>query len=215
MDLQRTLTAAEARSAIYLDFEGTAKDPPTFVGFVYEDRPHEVVVLEDTFAAVAAAKDLRCTSIAEICEELASLAERESRVLVSWSTYDLEVLTAAIGRSLERLESRNLLRDGKATAKRWSRACLDDPLDAPHELWRYLVAAEIPVPPHLGYRQTAHRIRDVRSQLLLHERFDELTPVAKGKWTKVVDHNRHDCVDLRTLIVRAASELMERSRSPA
>jgi hypothetical protein len=40
-------------------------------------------------------------------------------------------------------------------------------------------------PSHLAIEKTTSRIRAVRDQLIARRSFDELTPVAKAKWTKL------------------------------
>ncbi len=40
-----------------------------------------------------------------------------------------------------------------------------------------------------------------------HGSYVSLTPTAKGKWTRVLAHNAHDCHGMRFVCLRAAEEL--------
>ena len=66
-----------------------------------------------------------------------------------------------------------------------------------HQLHRYFELVGHPVPKAFG-PGNFQRIRYVRD--MLNRRAGEygaLTAVAKAKWTKALEHNRHDCVGLR------------------
>jgi hypothetical protein len=47
----------------------------------------------------------------------------------------------------------------------------------------------------------------VRGQLARRGDYAALTGTVKGKWTKALKHNWHDCNGLRELVVRVVAEL--------
>jgi len=59
---------------------------------------------------------------------------------------------------------------------------------------------DYPLPSHLGNRQTTQRIKAVKDMLARRGEYKNLTPVVKGKWTKVLEHNMHDVLGMQTLI---------------
>lgn len=201
------LTAQEARQAIYFDFEGTLTDPATLVGVYKVSTGYRCIVLDETFREAALHSDLVQLSLNELVPHLLSLAY-PGRHLVSWSTHDRNVLLSVASDADTNLIS-DRFRDGKKTAKRWQKKLNPNapPIDGPHSLALYLSLVGYQVPVHLGTRQTAQRIRHVRDQLLKHGSFASLTPVAKAKWTKVLQHNRHDCEGLARVVVVAAEAL--------
>jgi hypothetical protein len=69
------------------------------------------------------------------------------------------------------------------------------------------------VPTHLGKGNAAKRIRDVSNGLAAkHGDYSRLTPVQKAKWTKLLEYNRIDCLGMRDLVLRAASEIAAAQR---
>jgi hypothetical protein len=64
-----------------------------------------------------------------------------------------------------------------------------------------------PRPLHLGSQQATQRIKSVRDMLIRRGKYELLTSVVKGKWTKVLDHNRHDVQGMRKLIERAVTDI--------
>lgn len=100
-----------------------------------------------------------------------------------------------------------LFRDGKKTAKSWQKNVNPTPLGGPHTLGIYLSLVGYQVPGHIGMQQTAQRVRHVRGQLLRRGSYTSLSAVAKAKWTKVLQHNRHDCEGMARVVIGAAEAL--------
>jgi hypothetical protein len=71
-----------------------------------------------------------------------------------------------------------------------------------------------PRPSHLGIERTTRRIGAVRDQLLKRGAFGELTPVAKAKWTKLLDHNRHDVRGMMNLVEKVVEGFVPRGIDP-
>lgn len=77
-----------------------------------------------------------------------------------------------------------------------------------HRLDRYLALIGYSVPKAFGPGGSAKRIRYVRE--LLEKKDGDYSPlslVAKGKWTKALERNWHDCEGLRELVIRCAQDL--------
>jgi hypothetical protein len=69
---------------------------------------------------------------------------------------------------------------------------------------------DITRPIHLGIEKTTSRIKHVKDQLIARESFDALTPVAKAKWTKLLDHNRHDVMGMERLVKKTIEGFVPR-----
>jgi hypothetical protein len=66
------------------------------------------------------------------------------------------------------------------------------------------------LPSYFGDRKASKRINNVREQLRDGRSADDLTAVAKAKWTKVLNYNWHDCNGMREVTIHAARELESR-----
>ena len=104
--------------------------------------------------------------------------------------------------------------NGIPIAKQWKKRAYPDvtfevdpkaPLNGRNQLSRYLDLIGYSVPRAHGPGNSAQRIRYVRDMLARNDGdYAALTPTAKGKWTKALEHNWHDCNGLRALMVRCA-----------
>ncbi len=132
-------------------------------------------------------------------------SQGEQRVIVAYSQHERNVL-----RTYAQMEVCDSYRDARKIAKRWVNRLHPD---APIQEWtlkEFLKFIEYPRGNHLGFQQSTARIRTVRDMLRRRCSYDELTPVAKAKWTKLLDHNEIDCRGMRALVHRAATELATR-----
>jgi hypothetical protein len=109
-------------------------------------------------------------------------------------------------------------RDAHRLAKRWRTICAPawmPPLrprarGGRHTLAAYMDKLGYVVPSALGPNQTGQRLKAVREMLIAREfEYARLTRTVKGKWTKVLGHNRHDCFGMRHVCLLAAAELEE------
>ncbi len=56
-------------------------------------------------------------------------------------------------------------------------------------------------PMHLGIQKSTKRIRDVLNGLENNNNeYSELSRTNKGKWTKLLDHNRHDVKGIEAIV---------------
>ena len=209
-----TLNHHEALRAIFIDFEGTEKDPASFLGYWCEGT-WEVALLEPCLEPAAhyphRLGSLHVSSSVEVCRRLQDRAVREDRRIVAWSSRELIEILA-----IDELTS---------DEKNWWETNLFNALP-PAKAWARRVGTEIPAIPGKrgkefnkwslsGFRKatgypdiaalfepgtTASRIRYVRGQLAKRGDFTALTPVAKRKWVNVLTHNFHDCAGLAHVV---------------
>ena len=216
MPNRTTINMEEARRGIYIDFEGTAVDAPSFLGatWVDGDTQHFVqYVLEEALWPAAQAKEKCRVSKWEDLKEIKKLSEREGRLIFAWSTHeavDLEKY-APDGEWF----SSNVI-NAIPIAKKWKREFYPNvtfprdpnrPMRGRNRLDRYLELIRYDVPSILGPGNSAKRIRDVRN--MLNNKggdYSALTSTAKGKWTKALNHNWHDCDGMRKLLIAIAQE---------
>jgi len=233
-----TLTPLEASRALYIDFEGLAKQSPALLGVRWSDDEcghfHQYVLGPDLAATAerAPTREARwpldyphaagtpvapkyfASSLECAIAALTMRSEAEDRMLVSWSRHELVIVQtyikdnpALVGRFTCRW------RDGKLTSKRWkTRVHSDvvfqrDPFRGRHRLEEYTALIGYTGPAYLGQQQAAKRLRDVRDQLKTRGHYKRLTRIAKGKWTKLLEYNWHDCNGLREVVLRAATAL--------
>jgi hypothetical protein len=230
----KTLTVAEADSAIYIDFEGAQDEPPVFLGALYAEgikKPDQgrLVMRNDLvdwgFAPLLNATrphspwiyryDGAMRSLSGSYSDLVGRARAQNRLLVAWSRHELDVsLEAGLPRSL-REEFVERFRDGKATAKRWKRLAFDevvferDERKRLHTLARYAELTGFPIPEEYKGGKVGQSIRRVRAGL---DRSGEWAGLAAGQqeaWRVVLAHNMCDCLSMRHVVRMAASELEE------
>jgi len=214
MPTKTSVDIEEARRGIYIDFEGTAVDPPSFLGatWVDDDGQHFVqYVLEEALWPAALAKEKCRESKWEDLKEIKELSEREKRLIFAWSTHEAV--------DLEKYSpngewfSNNVI-NAIPIAKKWRKEFYPSivfkknpkqPMLGKNRLDRYLRLIKYDIPSILGPGNSAQRIRYVRKMLDKKEgNYSKLTPTAKGKWTKALNHNWHDCNGMRELLIQIA-----------
>lgn len=203
------LSGGEVRRAIYIDFEGTAREPASFLGLFCEGVWSAAIIEPALFPAVVAHPrgQLFAVDRVQACRDLMTKAEQEERQIIAWSNRERdEIISYDAWTEAERLRWATRVLNALPPAKAWARR----------------TRTEIPVIPGAkggrenrwslsGFRKatgypeisslfepgkTASRIRTVRGQLLKRGEYQSLTPVAKAKWSKVLTHNYHDCASL-------------------
>lgn len=209
--VHQQLTITEAARALHLDFEGFKKGPPVFAGIRVAGVWTATVfgdVAPDLIPA-ATAKGIRVTTLDGFLQETVDRAVGEDRLVTGFSTRELQVFEDR-GVDLDRLRPRfvNLLPLGR----RWRR-------EAHPEVAARVQAARarrkragrwvgghgntlldfaglLEAPRRLSYGKgcTTSRLRHVMGQVARRGEFSRLTPTAKGKWTRVLQHNEADCL---------------------
>ena len=222
------VTVEEARRGIYIDFEGTMKDPASFLGvLVVEDGGttefDQPVFEEALWPVVRRHKPKKnrgyAPSEADIFDTLVTVherAERESRKVFAYSTREITEIKKRIHLRREVQWWEDHLINVLPYAKAWKRAHHDEVefkkgppgRSAKHTLDQFLKLIGYDVPSPLRSGNSAQRIKYVRERLKTHGgNYGALTPTAKGKWTKACLHNWHDCEGTRELMIRCARDV--------
>lgn len=202
---ERAITREEARRAIYVDFEGFADQPPSLLGRACESEIRQIV-LDPRLRAVAAGKGLRVASLKPVVEELLEECRRDDRVIVGFTQREKQAIAEHAG-----LDVSPYYRDAHKVARRWVNRVHPE-TEISFDLASFLDFIGYERPRHLGNGNATARLRAVLNGLEARGSFEALTPVQKGKWTKLLDYNQFDCCGTRELTLRAAAEL-ERARS--
>jgi len=219
------LTVSEAQRAIYIDFEGTAVDPPSLLGVAWFDddkvRFVQYVVEEDLWPAAEAKSpdyggDCRKATWTDLAE-IRRRAETEHRRVFAWSTHEATALGKYVSNDGDREWFAANVENAIPYAKAWKKANHPDvvfkkdpknPFLGKNRLNRYFGLIDYDVPKAFGAGNTAQRIRKVRE--MLNNKggdYSALTVTKKGQWTKVLKHNWYDCDGLREIVLECAADL--------
>ena len=186
------LTALEAKNAIYIDYEGNIKLPPTLLGW-YVDGEYKASILEPLFNTCAnryKAKGIQVEDHSQLALKLIQQAEEEGRLIVSWSEHDYllmcKVLKPSDGERLK-VVYRNAIR----TARPWYRQKYG-PLPEKASLDFFEDLLGFHVPERFGIGLVGNSLRLIRDQIKEGRGYAELTNAARDGWTTVVRHNKLD-----------------------
>ncbi len=186
------LTAEEVNKAIYIDYEGNIKLPPTLLGW-YVDGKYMASILEPLFETCAnryKAKGVYVEDHHQLVLRLIQKAEDEGRLIVSWSEHDYllmhKVLTPSDAVRLK-LVYRNAIR----TARPWYRKKYG-PLPDRATLNFFESLLGFYVPDQFGLGLVGEALRLIRGQIQEGRGYANFSKAAKDGWTSVVRHNKLD-----------------------
>lgn len=223
---QPPFTVEEAKRAIYIDFEGTMKDPASFLGVLVVgdsgatefDQP---VFDEDLWPVVRHHKPKKTAGYApreadffETFVALRERAESESRKVFAYSEHEVNEISERILLKREVQWWQENLLNARPYAKAWKKGHHPDqefkkaknkPMSGKYTLDQFFKLIRYEVDKSLGAGNSAQRIKYVRNMLNKHSgNYGALSSTAKGKWTKACLHNWHDCEGLRKLMIKVA-----------
>ena len=215
--MKKLLTVHEARSAIYLDFEGCTGKAPVLLG-VLRPGPDgtpaaQQVVLDAHFAPAARAHDLEVAVIEDVIGRLVRESESKGQLLVGWSSHEIEVVQGYCSEGLARRFADRYF-DAKAAAKA-ARGRLGIELppvrgrETGHALARYLRFLGVSVAPSHGPNRTGRTIRILDEAFARHGEWSGLTRGQKARWTSLLGHNRVDIEGTRTVALWATAALAD------
>lgn len=220
-----TISEDEAQRAIYIDFEGTAVDPPSLLGAAWLDGNDILFIQYVLEPALWPAAEAKSSAVGRFCEsadwqnlaELRRIAEAEDRRVLAWSTHEQHELASRVPSGDDAEWFGENVINAIPIARRWKRKVFpnvellvdpNNPMKGKHQLHHYMKLIGYPVPTAFGPGNSAQRIRYVRSMLTKKGGdYDALTAVAKAKWTKALEHNWHDCNGMREVILRCAEDV--------
>ena len=198
----------EVHDAYYVDYEAWEKGPPIILGVLrvldgVESFRQEV--LHEEFRAAAIAKGLTYSTAKDSIERLANEVATANVVVIAWSQHELEDLfLSGSPRAIEILSA--AYRNAIPLATSWRRRCVPNWHPPNNSLAAYMAKTGYQVPNAFGLKQTGQRLRAVHKMLISRDHdYGVLTPVVKGKWTKVLGHNGHDCRGMRHVCQIAAT----------
>lgn len=186
------LTAEEVKKAIYIDYEGNIKLPPTLLGW-YVDGEYMASILEPLFETCEnryKAKGVYVEDHTQLALRLIQQAEDEGRLIVSWSEHDYLLMCKVLMPSdAERLKLfyRNAIR----TARPWYRQKYG-PLPEKASLNFFEDLLGFYVPDRFGLGLVGESLRLIRGQIEEGRSYADFSKAAKNGWTSVVRHNKLD-----------------------
>ena len=217
MSMSQSITTREARRAIYIDFEGTQAEPACLLGVLTPDDEFVQFVMDPVLRTASDARSKlagrgHCAraTLDEAVDYIAGRL-RDGSVVAAWSRHDADVITKFATESAAKDLVLAQYRNAKQTARRWKKRCHPSikwkkvPFQPTYSLDRFMKLVGYVVPKAHGPGNTGQRLRYVKAQLLKRGCFDALTPTAKGKWTRLLGHNYHDCFGLRAVTQVAAT----------
>jgi hypothetical protein len=202
------MTAAEARTAFYVDFEGRKDAPPVLLGILRKQLQQYVV--EARFRPLGPA----FLGLSQAVATFVTRAEKQDRRIASWSEYDLEVVRGLTNEPalVRRFEARYA--NGRALAARWASRAPGIAKPESGDLERYLDLIGFEVPEAAGPGRVAATVRSLGDSLAAGRQPGEHQA---QRWTDLLEHNRYDCEGTRAICIRAATDLerLDRSRRKA
>ena len=222
--MKKILTSEEAQRAIYIDFEGTAVDPPSFLGVLWfsdsGERDFKQLILEEALWPMTIGKP--STEFGPCTKEtwkglgaIRKLSVDEERLVIAWSTHESSELAQRVDGLDGEWFSENVV-NAIPIGKFWKKKAFPEVVfkKSPkkwkmgkNSLDQYMRLIDYQVPKAFGPGNSASRIRAVREMLLKKGGdYSLLTPTAKGKWTKALLHNWHDCNGMREVMIRCAEK---------
>jgi hypothetical protein len=190
------ITSTEAKSAIYLDYEGNKDKAATLLGWFVLGE-YKAAIIEPLFATCAdryRSKGIYLEDHENLVLRLITQAEDENRRIVSWSEHDFNQMAMVLKpEDIHRLllVYRNAIR----TAKPWHRMTNGD-LPGPAALEYFESLTGYAVPERFGVGLVGDALRLIRSQLKEGRDYSGLSDKAREGWVKIVKHNRHDLIGM-------------------
>jgi hypothetical protein len=186
------LTAEEVKKAIYIDYEGNIKLPPTLLGW-YVDGKYMASILEPLFETCEnryKAKGVYVEDHKQLALRLIQQAEDEGRLIVSWSEHDYLLMCKVLMPSnAERLKL--VYRNAIRTARPWYRQKYG-PLPEKASLNFFEDLLGFYVPDRFGLGLVGESLRLIRVQIEEGRSYADFSKAAKNGWTSVVRHNKLD-----------------------
>jgi len=191
---EKSISKLEAERAIYIDFEGFSDRAPSLVGIQCDDKFWQVV-FSNELALAAAAKGILVSDGETVIGELLERAKSENRKIVAYSSFEKEQCYRWY-----QIDISGVYVNANLIAKSWKK--IAHPKTKVSGLKEYLKLVDYPRGNYLGIKQSTQRIDSVAKMLMKRNSFDLLTPVVKGKWTKLLDHNKIDVEGMKFLVLK-------------
>jgi hypothetical protein len=209
------MTFAEAQRAIYIDFE-CLKQQPALLGVLVGSEGEQLgqVITDERLApAVVANKRCRVATLAVTVGTLVAQATKDDRKLAGWSYFDRNRLIDA--RPDLKPQITALYVNALHVARPWRKTIhpgfpieREDEFAAKHTLDKYAALAGYPAGAVFRDARPAAWIRHTLAQLAATTgRYAKTTKQTKRDWHRLLEYNRHDCLALRHIVLKATREM--------
>lgn len=198
--LMKSLTKEQAERGIYIDFEGFKNEAPTVIGILIDDY-FEQIIFDEKLRLAAEKKDLRVATLSDTVKYLINCCDDEGRKIIAYSNHELHKIFKYAD-----IDISSYYKNARSIAKRWfNREHYEKKLPS-WGLKDFLDFIGYNRPSHLGNQKSTSRIKHVKEMIEKRDAYDELTSTAKGKWTKLLHHNRIDCEGMKDLMLEVTKE---------
>lgn len=192
---EKVILPAQAKRAIWIDFEGYVKEAPALIG-VLIDGEFEQILLDDRFAGAASyggAKPMRVIPGTKMISDLLKRAISEDRKIVAFSSLEKEQCLRWYGTDIS-----SVYVNAKSVAKRWAKTVR--PGEKIRTLKDFEALAGFQRSKDTGFRRNTSclnaALRDLRRYGELHN------PSPKRHWTNLRKHNRQDVEAMQHIVLQ-------------
>jgi hypothetical protein len=209
------MTFAEAQRAIYIDFE-CVKEKPALLGVLVGsdgEQLGQIITDERLAPAKAANKRCRVAPAPAAAGTLVAEAKAGERNIVGWSFFDRDrLIDACPDRKADinalYVNALQVARPWRQTIHHGFRIDKEDQFAAKHTLDKYAILARYPDAASLQKATPATWIRHTLAQLeATGGRYRKTTRQTKRDWHDLLEYNRHDCLALRHIVLKASREM--------
>lgn len=204
------VTPATIRRALCIDFEGQTDKPPVLLGSARHNGtggylPVWQCITDATFEPLGGHGAIEVLDLRSAVERILQRAEKKDRQIVAWSNHELDVVRAYCPDLVERFEAKYV--NARTFAEYWRNKCHGGRKPPTNTLSDYMALIGHAVPPEAGPGGVGKTIAAMRKSLDKGEGVAGMTDKQLGWWDDLREHNRHDCVGMRKVCLRAAEEI--------
>lgn len=213
------LIPEQLQNAIFVDFECLATTPPhpallgVLVGVEGED--FEQLIIDERLVPARAARPgcTRVEAAADAVRTVVGMAAVNGSPIVGWSDFDRDRMIEACPDLVEDIKGRYV--NALHIARPWRKTIYptfaierEDEYSPKNTLVKYACLAGYPSPGIFRDAAPADWIRHVPKQLKTTAgNYGRTTRQTKRDWDQLLKYNRHDCLALRHIVLKAAREL--------
>jgi hypothetical protein len=191
----RNITPEILATSIIIDFEGPKDGPPEFVGVWYQGK-FETIFFSEVFESCQTYyPNLKVQSLDEFGKWIEGKI-LEGYKIIAYSTLEGTVLIPLVSNDDISYWYRDAHKYFKFHSKMWRGVRRPRPFTLSSVLDRLGIEER-----QYGNQQASQRIRYVKEQLIRRGDYNDLTPTAKAKLTKVIRYNEDDVCCLRKALM--------------
>lgn len=191
----RNITPEILADSIIIDFEGPIEGQPELAG-VYYDNEFTTHFLSPVYeSCIDRYENSEVTTFEDFCIWIDFMIEEGYKIL-AFSTHEGEVLLPHMSNQNISFWYRDAHKYFKFHSKMWRGVRRPRPFTLSSVLDRLGIEER-----QYGNQQASQRIRYVKEQLMRRGDYNDLTPTAKAKLTKVIRYNEDDVCCLRGAIL--------------